>query len=627
MLIENFHFLRPEWLLAAVPAAGILYLCWRRQLHGSSWHKVIDPALLQHLLQGEQSKRERWPLYALAIAMLIAILALAGPAWQRLPQPVAQTQNALLIVLDLSLSMRAADIAPSRIERARLKLRDVLMNRKEGLTALIVFAGDAHAVAPFTDDAKTIEAMLPALEPEIMPKLGSRPELALELGRQLLTDAKLNTARVLLVSDDIRNEQIAAMRDAIGQDLELAIMSVGTAEGGPIPLPQGGFLKDNRGEIVVAQVKESRFREAASELGAPYRSMTSDGSDLTQLLPDKIAALSELRETEREFDVWRDEGALLVLLLLPLALLAFRRGLIVPVLLISILPLPADASEPGENSELSEASNGDQAFKLGEAWDSLWQTKDQRAQTALNNGDAAAASELFEQPDWKASAAYKAENYEAAAELFDAQSHYNRGNALAKGGKLDEAIEAYDAALRRDPANEDAQFNKELVEKLKQQQEQQQDQDQNQDEQQQGDQENKDQQNQDGEKQDQQENQQNSDQQDQSQDSQQNDSESDSSQDQEQQDKEQQESEQQDQEQQQEEPDEPQKPEQSESEQQAEQAAAEEGKSSDERQQELEQWLRKVPDDPGGLLRNKFRYQYEQNRRKREHYDKDGQLY
>ena len=624
MLIENFHFLRPEWLLAVIPAAGILYLCWRRQLHGSSWHKVIDPALLQHLLQGEQSKRERWPLYALAVAMLIAILALAGPAWQRLPQPVAQTQDALLIVLDLSLSMRAADIAPSRIERARLKLRDVLMNRKEGLTALVVFAGDAHAVAPFTDDAKTIEAMLPALEPEIMPKLGSRPELALELGRQLLTDAKLNTTRVLLVSDDIRSEQIAAMRDAIGQDLELAIMSVGTAEGGPIPLPQGGFLKDNRGEIVVAQVKESRFREAASELGATYRNMTSDGRDLAQLLPDKMAALSELRETEREFDVWRDEGALLVLLLLPLALLAFRRGLIVPLLLISILPFPADASEPGEASEPAETAEPSDTFNLGNAWDSLWLTKDQRAQSALNNGDAATASELFEQPDWKASAAYKAENFDAAAELFDAQNHYNRGNALVKGGKLDEAIDAYNAAMESDPENEDAQFNKELVEKLKQQQEQQQDQDQNQDEQQ-GDQENKDQQNQNGQNQDQQDEQQNNDQQDQNQNSQQNESESEQDSQQEQQDKNQ-EQEQQENDQQQE-SEQPQKPEQSESEQQTEQAAAEEGKSSNERQQELEQWLRKVPDDPGGLLRNKFRYQYEQNRRKREHYDKDGQLY
>ena len=624
MLIENFHFLRPEWLLAVIPAAGILYLCWRRQLHGSSWHKVIDPALLQHLLQGEQSKRERWPLYALAVAMLIAILALAGPAWQRLPQPVAQTQDALLIVLDLSLSMRAADIAPSRIERARLKLRDVLMNRKEGLTALVVFAGDAHAVAPFTDDAKTIEAMLPALEPEIMPKLGSRPELALELGRQLLTDAKLNTTRVLLVSDDIRSEQIAAMRDAIGQDLELAIMSVGTAEGGPIPLPQGGFLKDNRGEIVVAQVKESRFREAASELGATYRNMTSDGRDLAQLLPDKMAALSELRETEREFDVWRDEGALLVLLLLPLALLAFRRGLIVPLLLISILPFPADASEPGKASEPGETAEPSDTFNLGNAWDSLWLTKDQRAQSALNNGDAVTASELFEQPDWKASAAYKAENFDAAAELFDAQNHYNRGNALVKGGKLDEAIDAYNAAMESDPENEDAQFNKELVEKLKQQQEQQQDQDQNQDEQQ-GDQENKDQQNQNGQNQDQQDEQQNNDQQDQNQNSQQNESESEQDSQQEQQDKNQ-EQEQQENDQQQE-SEQPQKPEQSESEQQTEQAAAEEGKSSNERQQELEQWLRKVPDDPGGLLRNKFRYQYEQNRRKREHYDKDGQLY
>lgn len=611
MMIENFHFLRPEWLAAIIPAAVIFYLCWHRQLHGSSWHKIIDASLLRHLLHGEQTQRERWPLYALALTMLISILALAGPAWKKLPQPVAQTQDALLIVLDLSLSMRANDVTPSRIARAHLKLRDVLAAREEGLTALIVFAGDAHTVAPFTDDAKTIENMLPALQPEIMPKLGSRPDYALELGKQLMKDANLNQARVLLLADDIKDKQLGAMKDALGDQLELSIMSVGTAEGGPIPLPQGGFLKDSFEEIVVAQMSPNAFRSAATELGARYQNMQNDNSDIAYLLPSGIAALGDLKESEREFDVWQDEGSLLLLLLLPLALLAFRRGLIVPMVMVVLLPQTADAFEPAE------------------LWDNLWQTKDQQASKALERGDAEKASELFEQPDWKASAAYKAGNYQAASELFGDNAHYNRGNALAKSGKLDEAIEAYENALETNPEDADAQFNKELVEKLKQEQEQQQQNQQQKDQ----EQNNQDQNNQD---QQQNESQQNDQQSDSEQQSQQNDSGQSDNENSEQN----QENSEQTQNSEQQNPEEnnaaenehSKQEQQSEQEQQNEQqeqqtASAQQGELDPEKQQELEQWLRKVPDDPGGLLRNKFRYQYEQNRRKREHYDKDGQLY
>lgn len=609
MGLEEFHFLRPQLLLLLLPAAIALYIIWRRRLSGSTWFNVIDADLLPHLLEGEQKARERWPVMLAGVAALIAILALAGPAWKRLPQPVSQTQDALLILLDLSLSMRASDVAPSRIERAHLKIRDVLRERNEGLTALIAYAGDAHTVAPFTDDAKTIESMLPALKPEIMPKLGSRPDLAIALGQQLLQDANLNTARVLMITDDIRASQIDAMQSGLGSALELAVMAVGSGDGSPIPLPQGGFLKDNAGEIIVAKVDVSRIRNAASQLGARFAELSSDSGDIQKLLPERRAELKDLKETEREFDVWQDEGATLLLLLLPLALFAFRRGLILPLVLVTVLPSTADAAEPAQ------------------MWRNLWQTPDQQASEALQNGDAETAQQLFENSDWRASAAYRAGDFEQAAELFGEQNAYNHGNALARAGKLDEAIAAYDQALQENPNNEDAAFNKQLVEELKKQQEEQQQQDQ--------------QQNSDQSEQDKQDQQQNQDQQNQSQnDSQDQQSQNSDQQDQQQQDQQQSENESEQQDSQNEQPPEDQQQDQEKSaEQQAEQdqeqeqqseaqmAEAEQSKSDAEREQELQQWLRKVPDDPGGLLRNKFRYQYEQNRRRREHYDKDGQLY
>ncbi|MFK7731188.1 MAG: VWA domain-containing protein [Pseudomonadales bacterium] len=607
MGLEEFHFLRPQLLLLVLPAALALYLIWRRRLSGSTWFNVIDSELLPHLLEGEQTAKERWPITLAGVAALITILALAGPAWQRLPQPVSQTQDALLILLDLSLSMRAGDIAPSRIERAHLKIRDVLRERKEGLTALIAYAGDAHTVAPFTDDARTIESMLPALKPEIMPKLGSRPDLAVALGQQLLQDANLNNARVLMVTDDIRAGQIDAMQSGLGSTLELAVMSVGSKDGSPIPLPQGGFLKDNAGEIIVAKVDVGRIRGAAGELGARFAELSSDSSDIEKLLPERRAQAKDLKETEREFDVWQDEGATLLLLLLPLTLFAFRRGLILPLVLITVLPSTADAAEPAQ------------------MWRNLWKTPDQQASEALQSGDAETAQQLFENTEWQASAAYRAGDYEQAAELFSEQNAYNHGNALARAGKLDEAIAAYDQALQENPNDEDATFNKQLLEELKKQQ-QQQEQDQ--------------QENSDQSEQDKQDQQQNQDQQNQNQnDSKDQQSQNSDQQNQEQQNQEQSESESEQKDSETEQPPEEQEksPEQQQAEaeqdkeqeqqSEAQMAEAEQSKSDAEREQELQQWLRKVPDDPGGLLRNKFRYQYEQNRRRREHYDKDGQLY
>ncbi|MEM8497066.1 MAG: VWA domain-containing protein [Pseudomonadota bacterium] len=605
MGLEAFHFLRPQLLLLLLPAAIAVYLIWRRRLSGSTWFKVIDAELLPHLLEGDQKATERWPVMLAGVAALIAILALAGPAWKRLPQPVSQTQDALLILLDLSLSMRASDVSPSRIKRTHLKIRDVLRERNEGLTALIAFAGDAHTVAPFTDDAKTIESMLPALKPEIMPKLGSRPDLAVELGQQLLQDANLNNARVLMITDDIRAGQVDAIQSGLGSTLELAVMSVGSAEGSPIPLPQGGFLKDNAGEIIVAKVDVNRIRNAASQLGAQFAELSSDSGDIQKLLPERRAGLKDLKETDREFDVWQDEGATLLLLLLPLALFAFRRGLILPLVLVIVLPSTADAAEPAQ------------------MWRNLWKTPDQQASEALQNGDAETAQQLFENPEWQASAAYRAGDFEQAAELFGEQNAYNLGNALARSGKFDQAIAAYNSALQQNPHNEDAAFNKQLLEELKKQQEQQQDQQQDSDQSeqdQQDQQQNQDQQNQNQtdsqDQQSQKSDQQEQDQQQSESDSEQQDSENPQSTEEQQQDQEKL-------------PDQQQAQQDKAQEQQSEapMAEAEQSKSDAEREQELQQWLRKVPDDPGGLLRNKFRYQYEQNRRRREHYDKDGQLY
>ena len=172
-ILANFHFLRPMWLLALLPGLLMAFFLWRQRRRGGTWHQVIDQNLLPYLIDTQQSGSKSAPLFLLLVTWLLASIALAGPTWTRLPQPTQQSSDALIILLDLSPSMNAADVEPSRIVRARRKLTDVLAARAEGMSALIAYAGDAHVVTPLTDDADTIIEMLPALDPDIMPVAGS----------------------------------------------------------------------------------------------------------------------------------------------------------------------------------------------------------------------------------------------------------------------------------------------------------------------------------------------------------------------------------------------------------------------------------------------------------------------
>ncbi|MCK5665273.1 MAG: VWA domain-containing protein, partial [Thiotrichaceae bacterium] len=175
---DNFHFLRAEWLWSFPPLLFFLFFIVRNISYKSYWNNVCDASLLHYqLTQAQQQQPKKWQwLGAFSFLLLIfsiAIIALAGPSWEKKEQPVFQQDDALVVILDLSLSMNANDIKPSRLERAKHKLIDILKLKKEGQTALIAFSGDAHTVSPLTIDNKTIISLLPALTVSIMPLPGS----------------------------------------------------------------------------------------------------------------------------------------------------------------------------------------------------------------------------------------------------------------------------------------------------------------------------------------------------------------------------------------------------------------------------------------------------------------------
>lgn len=593
----EFHLMRPEWMWSLVPASILLALLWRQRGRSGSWDTVIAPELLKHLVSGKAGARSVNYLPLIFCAWVLAALAASGPSWQKIPQPVHQKQDALVLLLDLSYSMKSADLSPSRLDRARQKLLDLLQQRREGQTGLIAYAGDAHIVTPLTDDTPTIANLLPALHPDMMPVLGSDSPSAVTQGVELLRSAGISRGTLLLVTDGVSQQDQKAIGKILkGSGTRLNIMGIGTRTGAPIPLPRGGFMKDKAGAIVMPGLDEQSLRKLASASGGRYMRLQIDNSDLDYLLAEN--PLPDAEQTlvlDRTADAWDDAGYLLILALLPFALSLFRRGwllLLLPVLFFTE-PQPASA----------------------QTWEKLWLTPDQRGQRALEQGDSEAASELFEDPRWAGTAAYRSGDYESASEHFNsednADSLYNRGNALARAGRLDDAMEAYRKSLALKPEQPDAGENLALLEELKEQQEQQEQQQQDQ----QGDDSQEQEQQDQGEGENQEQNQEQQQQQDQGEPQEQNQpQDGEQSQQESPQDNEQQQpadSEEQADSQEQNERATEDEPEQEEADpRQAAQAQADAEEM--ERDQAMEQWLRRVPDDPSGLLREKFRYESQQ---------------
>lgn len=451
----GLHLMRPLWLLCAVPALLLTALLWQQRARFAGWSRVIAPELLRYLVPEQQQRRRSNLLLLVCAAWLLACLAAAGPSWKKIPQPVEQVEDALVLVLDLSYSMKSTDQAPSRLDRARQKLLDLLATRREGQTGLVAYAGDAHVVTPLTDDTGTIANLLPALNPDMMPLPGSDTPGALRLAVELLQSAGVNGGRILLLSDGINEDDVPRMaRQLRSANVTLSVLGLGTPNGAPIPLPRGGFLRDNAGAIVIPRLEEGPLQALAQAAGGRYQRLQVDDSDLEMLLAQ---AATETRLTEDlTADAWEDQGYWLIILLLPLALALFRRGWLLGLLPLLLLLEP----EPAQAQALQH----------------LWLTPDQQARRALDAGDAERAATLFEHPAWAGTAAYSAGDYAAAAEHFqgaDSDSWYNRGNALARAGDLEGAIEAYRRSLELEPGREDAADNLALVEDLQQQQQEQ----------------------------------------------------------------------------------------------------------------------------------------------------------
>jgi Ca-activated chloride channel family protein len=447
------EWLRPEWLLALPITLALARVWWRARTGAGPWRRVVDPPLLAELAGRAPAAGNRLALGLGAALLVLVCAALAGPSWRTQPVPLHRDAGARIVVLDLSPSMDAVDVAPTRLERARAAAADLLADAAGAQLGLVVFGADAFSVAPLTADPAVLVHLLGGVSTSVVPRAGSRPDLGLDLARRLLAESGAAGGEVILVGDSAGDARaLAAARALAGAGFALQVLAVGTPYGGPVRVAQQAFARTDSGEVFVSRPEFEALERVAHAGGGRFQLLPAAGPTprfARGATASRAAAAADASSARR------DDGALLALLALPFAALLFRRGWLACLALFALGALSATFPPPA----------------LAFDWPDLWRRADQQAAQAFARGRAGDEARLLERlgpgSPWRAVLLYRAERYAEAEALYasldTADAHYNRGNALALAGQLVLALQAYDAALARRPGMSDALHNRALV--------------------------------------------------------------------------------------------------------------------------------------------------------------------
>lgn len=447
-VFADLILLRPAALLLLPLLPVLLWWQARRRDRPEDWQRLCDPELQPAVLTRTDTTAAGWGRWLACLAWALACIALAGPAWDRQPLPLAQRDAARVLVVDLSPAMRAADIAPSRMARARMKLHDLLDRLPPGQTGLVVFADDAFVAAPLTDDVNTLRGYVDALDPGLMPVPGQRAERGLEQGARLLRQAGLDAGDLLLLSSgEVGPELPVAAAQLAREGIRTAVWLMASPEGGALLDPDGSLLRLRDGRLRLSRPDLETLAVVARTGAGRLEPFDPADRDLDGLLDWLDQGRLRDGAPWAAAEHWQDRAVWLVLLVLPLAALAFRRGVLFawPLAVLLLAPAPAAAG-----------------------WRDWFEPADRRAARALADGDAAGAAAIARDPEWRGAAAFRLGDYDAAVAAFAAaqaspRALYNLGNALAARGDHQAAIEAWERVLVEDPGHEDARANLEAL--------------------------------------------------------------------------------------------------------------------------------------------------------------------
>jgi Ca-activated chloride channel family protein len=464
-----FHFAHNAWLwgLLAIPIVALLYaLLYRPSAYRARLEQFADSHLLPHLLTGNPgtggAKKRSLLLWSMVWAC--GIIALAEPRWNYTDLETFKPEQNLVVLLDLSKSMDAQDVKPSRMAQAREKLEDLLKMAKGMNIGLVGYAADAHMISPITDDAKPLLDLLPEIDTSLPYVQGNILKPALDMASRMLDAEPGHNKSILVISDGgFRDGNIASMAaEAVKPGIAIYTIGIGTPEGAPIPAEGGGFIKAQDEKIVISRLQGDRLQALSNPTGGLYRKANYTDSDILAIL-NQIDGKSEAAEaTGHKTRYWEEHFYIPVLIMALLILPWFRRGFVFPVLAFLCF-----STVSGGNA--SAASLQD-----------MFLNNAQQAQQSYSKGDYKSAATKFDTPYRRGVAEYKAGQFPEAEKSFASAgstapaARYNLGNAQVMQGKYEDAIASYETVLKQEPHNTNASHNLEIARKLLQLQKQQQ---------------------------------------------------------------------------------------------------------------------------------------------------------
>ncbi|ANJ56394.1 hypothetical protein PMA3_15080 [Pseudomonas silesiensis] len=445
--LGDFHFLRPLWLLL-LPFGALLPWLWRRSRDVQRrLRSNIAEHLLPHLLITPQDQQRLRPVHLVCALLMLGAIATAGPTWEQDRPPFLENRAPLIIAIDLSPSMDANDVPPSRLEAAKHKLHDLIQRRAGARNALIAYAGSAHLVLPPTDHPALLDSFIQALSTDLIGKPGKAVGPVIEQAKRLLA-AEKTPGTLLLITDGADTTQLDSLDQSLSDGaLQVLILAVGSEDGGIIHDANGQPRTDSDGRPALGSFDQAALKQLASALDAPLGSLTLNDDDLDWVEMHAQQHFQSASDEQRELH-WKDAGYWLCWPLLLIAFFAVRKGWSLNWMAGLLLALGLGfGPAPAEANALTDA----------------FFTRDQQGRWAFEHEHYPQAAALFVDPYWKGIAAYNAADFDLAlasfARLDTAQAYFYLGNIHVRRFKFDEAIAAYTRALKLQPQFPEATAN------------------------------------------------------------------------------------------------------------------------------------------------------------------------